>query len=283
MLLIIVLFSLLLMRIWGSGKRLQKDHWYFSLVRYFRAEEVVARYKCGAIMASIVVCLVVITIIHGFLANISIWLAAVFAALVLVFSMGRSELESLARRYIGAWHSKNWHSATESAQQLAVDTYEIDSNDWVELNHQMVAALSYRGFERFFVILFWFCLGGILPIVAYRLIALSRDDTESPEEAEQLEWVLWLLEWPALRVFGLSLAITGNFASCFAYLRKCLFDTSSSSQKTVLAFVESALSVEQKETEDPRCGERELREIMHLYSRTAVLWVCAIALIAILV
>lgn len=279
MLLITVLLSLLLLRIWGSGKRLQQDHWYFSLVNYFSQVDSITRFRCGAIVAALITCLIAVYVLHSVLFAISGWLAVLLSAVILIFAMGRGELEEVTRRYIAAWRDKNWQAASASAQTLAIDTYEIDPDDWVELNHRLVSAIAYRGFESLFVVLFWFCLGGVLPALAYRLISLSRQESERPEEAEQLAQVLWLLEWPAVRVFGLSLAITGNFSSCFARIQRFLLDTSKSTQKMLVLYVESALSVEPVESDDPRCGERELREILRLYNRTKVLWVCAIALL----
>ncbi|BFM06392.1 regulatory signaling modulator protein AmpE [Halioxenophilus aromaticivorans] len=281
MLLITVLFALLLIRIWGSGAPVQKDGWFFAIHEFFSEFEALARRPCGTVMAAVIASLVAVYFVHSLLASISGWFAALFAVVIFIYATGRGDWAVSARQYISAWHGKDWAAASVTAQELGVSAYDIDGDDWAELNHRLVAALAYQGFERLFVILFWFCLGGVLPILAYRLIALSRDETEDADEEEQLSRVLWILEWPALRVFGLSLAITGNFSSCFARFKQFLTDTTNSTQQTLVFFVESALSVAEQEVQDPRFGERELREILHLYSRTMVLWVCVIALFAI--
>ena len=279
MLLLTVLFSLLLLRIWGSGKPVQKDGWFMVTQEFFQQYRFLTSKQCGVILASIIASLLFFSFIHSVLESISGWFAALFAVLVLIYCYGRGDWAACARQYISAWHRKNWQAGAEAAQQVGVDTYEIAPEDWLELNHRVVMALAYQGFERLFVILFWYCIGGILPILAYRLIAISRDETEDPAEEEQLTRILWLFEWPVVRVFGMSLAITGNFNSCFARVSDFFFDTRKSTQHTLVNFVEASLAVEEQEIQDPRCGERELREILHLYSRTTILWVCVIALL----
>jgi len=281
MLLITILLSLLLVQIWGSGKPLQKDHWFFVFVDFFSQMGAIARLTLGAFIAALVVSLVAVYFVYSSLHAISGWFAALFSVLIFVYAMGREQWDVNARTYISAWHSKDWDSAIAAAQNLDVNTYEIDAEDWTELNHEMVSALAYQGFERLFVILFWFCLGGVLAILAYRLIALYHQQTENLQEEEQLGKVLWLMEWPAVRLFGLSLAITGNFSSCFHRFRQFCFDARASTEQLLVSFVEAALSIEPSDELDPRCGERELQEILHLYSRTTVLWVCAIAVITI--
>lgn len=281
MLLLTVLFSLLLIRIWGSGKPVQKDTWFWVSQEFFSQFKWLADKRCGVIAVSIATGLIVAAFLHSTLASISGWLAALFAVVVLIYCTGRGDWAVGARRYISAWHRKDWLAGAQAAQSVGVNNYEVDTDDWLELNHRVVMALAYQGFERLFVVLFWYCIGGILPILAYRLIALSRDESEDADEEEQLARVLWLFEWPVVRVFGLSLAVTGNFSSCFARLGDFILDTTNSTQQTLVNFVEAALSVEAQEIEDPRCGERELREILHLYSRTTVLWVCIIALLTI--
>lgn len=279
MLLITIVCSLLLIQFWGSGKPLQKDHWFFVLLDFFSQIGALARIKLGpfAVVLALTLCLALI--IQAILGALSGWLAAAFAVVVLVYAMGRGEFNELASDYLSALRVENWDSAVEAAQAADVNTLEVEEGDWSNLNHLVVSHLAYRGFERLFAVIFWFVVAGVVGALAYRLISLYQSSSEDSEEDESLCKVLWILEWPVVRLFGLSLAVTGNFASCISRCRKCLLRSDLSTQQQLVLFVESALSIDENESEDPRCGRREMTELVRLYTRTLVLWVCVIALV----
>ncbi len=282
MLLLIVVCGLLFIQIWGSGKPLHRDQWFYSCLNAFSKNTWIASQTLGVFGATLALTLVIALVIYIWLDTLSVWLSAAFSVLVLVYSMGRGQFSEPAKAYISAWRNKNWQSALDAAHSVDVNAHDIEQDDWGELNHQMVSTLAYRGFERVFVVLFWFAFAGIIGALTYRLIALYSDYTEDPKEEELAQQWQWYMEWPVARLFGLSLSITGNFASCFARCQQFLTCTKTRTQNLLVYFVESALNVAPTESADPRCGERELTELMQLYSRTMVLWVCVVALITLL-
>ncbi|WP_317930644.1 regulatory signaling modulator protein AmpE [Halioxenophilus sp. WMMB6] len=282
MLLITVVCSLLLIQLWGSGKPLHKDNWFYALLNFYSQFDRLASVRMGAFSAALITALLLVVIGYSLLDYISSWLAAAFAILVLVYSMGRGLFSELVASYVSIWHAKDWEAAVTIAQELGIETHWLESDDWSELNHLVVEQLAYRGFERIFVVLFWFVVTGVVGPLAYRLVALYGDHTDDGDEAEQLQRLLWLVEWPVVRLFGLSLAITGNFTSCFSRCRQFISCTKTSSSQMLVYFVESALSVTKADSSDPRCGEKELTELQQLYSRTMVLWVCVIAVFTLL-
>ena len=282
MLLLTVVGGLLLIQIWGSGTPLHRDQWFFSLVGWLSNIDGLSSKPLAVFCVALIVACVGVSLIDWYLADISIWLSAAFGILVLVYSMGRGQFSEPSKDYINAWKLRDWQAATKAAHRVDVNDHDIEPDDWNELNHQMVSTLAYRGFERLFLVLFWFVVAGVVGALAYRLIALYANYTEDPKEEERVDRLQWYLEWPVVRLFGLSLAITGNFASSFARLRQFFICTTNSTQSLLVYFIEAALNVSASEAVDPRCGERELTELMQLYTRTMVLWVCVIALVTVL-
>ena len=283
MLLLVVVCALLLIQIWGSGAPLHRDQWFYSLLAKFNKNANLAAMPLGTFCVVLVLACVAVLLVSSLLADISGWLSAVFGVLVLVYSMGRGQFSEPAKDYISAWQQKDWQAAVKAAHRVDVNDHDIEPDDWSELNHSMVSALAYRGFERIFTVLFWYALAGVVGALAYRLIALFTNYTESPKDEEWAQRLLWYLEWPVARLFGLSLAVTGNFASCFTRFQQYLTCAKTSTQELLVYFVESSLNVTASEALDARCGEKELTELLQLYSRTMVLWLCVIAVVTLVV
>ncbi|MEH6467934.1 MAG: regulatory signaling modulator protein AmpE, partial [Porticoccus sp.] len=175
---------------------------------------------------------------------------------------------------------------------------EGNVENWGQLHNEALGAISYRYFERYFAVMFWFMLAGASGAILYRLSVLhsdmSLDDVEDKSTAER--W-LQLMEWLPARLIGVSLAFVGNFTACLERLRGTIFSMSDSTIEVVASYVSAALqsgSVEVDsievdsaeadgiETESPPIRETEVSEIRALFSRTLVFTLCVIALLVVL-
>ncbi len=277
MILITLVGALLLVQIWGSGKPFHKDTWFFQWISRVNQWEIFEANSYVKILFVVLLPVIFVLLVIGALEHILSVLGLLAAIAVLTYSFGRGEFNSLSKSYIAAYRQSDWDGAISQAKFLEVNVHQIEPDDWSDLNHQMVVALAYRGFERMFAVIFWLLLGGVAGALAYRLLALYKAETDSNDDFEKLDKMLWLFEWVPVRIFGLSMALTGNFASCFYRWKQHFWCSEQNSIRLLIYYVESALNVTKNDIENPKCGEKELTELTQLYSRTLILWVCAIA------
>ena len=98
--------------------------------------------------------------------------------------------------------------------------------------------------------------------------------------------LVWILEWPAARVYYLSVAMVGNFVACAERWRVLGLCMASPTPMVVEAFNRGALGLDGalvREISPAATGAlREIDNLVGLMSRALILWVCAAALIALL-
>lgn len=164
------------------------------------------------------------------------------------------------------------------------DDVEIDEEDiftegdWTSLNHAMLKALAYKGFERIFAVMFWFVLIGPVGALIYRLVSLfaQKDDSEEGEQARR--W-LWLIEWPAVRLLGITFALTGSFVGCIKAWQEKLLCAKSTTSQVLEHYINGALDIDESVQLEDVLTQREFKEIVSLYSRTLIFWVCLLAVL----
>lgn len=276
MYLIIILIALVALQIWGGRNPLHRDGWF---IRWSAA---VARAP-GCAKSAVASVIVAVGLPVALVLAAAIWLPPflwfVLALIVLLYSLGRGEFAPDVRAYALACGDNAWPAAAAKARLQGVDTDFIATGDWAELNKKMLEATAYQGFERLFAVLFWFLLFGPAGALLYRLLFLNSRRPGIDAVRERLSArLLWALEWPAVRVLGLSLAITGNFVGCFnRWQRQVLAENPSAEvlRETVLG----ALSVDDELMHSCDCTQREVTSLKRLYARTLWFWVGALALI----
>ncbi|WP_299976773.1 regulatory signaling modulator protein AmpE [uncultured Pseudoteredinibacter sp.] len=95
-------------------------------------------------------------------------------------------------------------------------------------------------------------------------------------DAKPLNKLLWLLEWPVVRVLGLSFAITGNFMSCMQRWRDSLLCFKTPSKKVLGNAIGGALDIDVEKLDcEAICCEMET--LQSLFYRTGLFWLCALA------
>jgi AmpE protein len=150
--------------------------------------------------------------------------------------LGRGDFLSEVNNYISTANRGDSVSASKLIDDLrgqASDDIAVESvNDWKSLHTQALKVIAYRGFERTFAVIFWFVIAGAVGALLYRMSAIYREQTTPYSNEAQLanKW-LWIIEFPAVRLMGLTWAFVGNFDS--SPLRDSLIDTENSSM-TVL-------------------------------------------------
>lgn len=105
---------------------------------------------------------------------------------------------------------------------------------------------------------------------------METKDDDFVIDAKPLNKLLWLLEWPVVRVLGLSFAITGNFMSCMQRWRDSLLCFKTPSKKVLGNAVGGALDIDVEKLDcEAICCEMET--LQSLFYRTGLFWLCALA------
>lgn len=142
----------------------------------------------------------------------------IFAALVLVFSLGPRDLDQELEDYITAETAGD----AARAQAAATSIIEHDAAQRREARAESVEEAAFvQANNRLFGVLFWFVLlgpTGLGPVAAwlFRASDLLRrasiaDATARPSAASAFERIHFLLAWLPARLVALSYAIAGSF------------------------------------------------------------------------
>ena len=224
---------------------LQRDGWYIWLLNRVRALPAASSFPLLPMIISLVLPMLVIiaaiwAIIYFLSANFLFFLYVP----VLLYALGRGDFLAEVNSYIAIVNRGDSVAASKWIDDLcrhaADDISTSAAADWKSLHAQALKVISYRGFERTFAVLFWFVIAGAVGALLYRLSVIYREQTlpRTTESALADKW-LWLIEFPAVRLMGLTWAFVGNFNS--SPLRDSLLDTESSSMTILNNSLRSAL------------------------------------------
>ncbi len=229
------LVAVLAIMYWSSSSAsiLQRDGWFIWLLNRLRSLPAVSSFPLLPMILVLALPLMVMilciwAIVYFLSANFLFFLYVP----VLLYSLGRGDFLADVNNYIDTANRGDSVGASKLVDELCgrADN-EISSaptNDWKGLHTQALKVISYRGFERTFAVLFWFVIAGAIGALLYRLSAIYREQTApNSSEAVLAEKWLWLIEFPAVRLMGLTWAFVGNFDSC--PLRDSLADIENSS------------------------------------------------------
>ncbi len=275
--LFIVVIAILFVQVWGAQNPLHKDEWFFQWLT--RLEKYVAPSSPRFLVISVIVPLAVLGIFLWGLKQQSYWPLVPIGVVMLLYSFGRGEFSEIVTEYTQACYQEDWESGVNRAQRLSVDVEGIAENDWDTLHQQVLDEAAYRGFERLFAVLFWFFFFGPLGALSYRILFLFHENRPDNSAGQKL---LWLLEWPAVRVLGLSFALTGNFVGCMGRWRESVLCVTRPTKMTIGQSVLGALSVEENLTQSCEVTRKELSLMDRLYKRTLWFWLAVGAVLIIL-
>ncbi|MDQ2078298.1 regulatory signaling modulator protein AmpE [Marinimicrobium sp. ABcell2] len=298
-----LIVALALVQWWGSGAPLQRDGWFFAWMDRLQGVEALNKVPGAYSLTAILVpCLTLWLLTWGLVAWLSpIWVFFI-AVPVLLYSFGRGDFSAAVKAYLVACKREDSVAASQLLEELrggVTHGTDADAEDWQTLNQQALAVISYRGFERMFAVLFWFVILGPMGALLYRLSLLYRE--RSPDRFVE-RWV-WLLEWPVVRLMGLTWAMAGNFDTCVSHWKQTALNFTLPSiqvlrgqllgalgEPAVLGEVDAAgtnVGLEEPlleiPLEDPDHSRRLIHASLPLLSRSLLLWVCALALVTLLV
>lgn len=311
----------------GSAKVLHFDAWFKWLMDRLQKVPGLSAIAGVPLALSLIIPLAVLVLVFVLLNQAFgqpwLWLFILYSV-VLLYSLGRGNIVADVQGYIALASRGDSVAAAQLLDRLRGNSDVAPENetndDWRSLHTEALKNIAYRGFERVFAVLFWFFIAGPFGALLYRLSVLYRDFSAPGSDAARVasKW-LWLLEFPSVRLMGVTWAFVGNFETC--PLRKNLLDVHSSSEHVLNECLRGALGAptecstaamatmdaEQKaelqeemdeETQDiiedltgdvitthsePAYSFALVKSSVPLYSRSLLFWVCAIAFATLIV
>lgn len=226
-----------------------------------------------AIILLVVLPLVVLALLLALLEPLAYgWLALPVHLLVLIYSLGRGDLQAALGPFRDSWR----RSDSEAAYLVARRDLALEAAEEGSLLQSVQGYLLWQAYQSFFAVIFWYALLGPLAALAYRLLALTAEHAEQPALRERAVSLRHAFDWLPVRVLAASFALVGNFVAVNRALLHELLSWDISAAQLVISVGRAA-----GETPEPVIGEAgvgSLDVLWQLLVRAAVLWYALFAL-----
>ena len=161
--------------------------------------------------------------------------------------------------------------------QLSADKDETSKKEQDALAQNLLNSLTPQAVSRFFSVIFWYVVLGIIGAVLYRLVAeltrLYQDDKEGL--ANSMRDLSALLDWPVVRLIMLSFALVGNFMEVFKTWKSNDNGSIYRHDELINTVVFKTVGISNK----PKDMELALNEIAALIQRTLICWLAVISIL----
>ena len=280
---LVVVISLLIIYFSGAVPGIQRDGWYVSWLTYLRKSTDSGKrpktYLTVSLLVPVGVLMVVLWFAKGLLFGLPV---LVLNVLLLLYAFGREDVTSKAYVYTEALSRGDFQAAFHQAAVFNRSHHEGRARNQGELHREVLQAISYRYFEHYFAVVFWYFLLGAPAAVLYRLTQLHGDlELDGKHEKAVITRWLWLLEWLPTRLMGLTLSVVGNFSDCFRQWQVSLTNSVDSTAVVLGGYLEGAMNFGQSDSPTEQIADVE--SVKALYTRSLMLMVILLALVVIFV
>ena len=290
---LVIVISLFIVYLNGPVSSIQNDRWYSRWVGSLRngalqksqknQKKLHKKYPAGYLVISLLVplCVVVVldSVAEGSLLGLG-WL--VLNVVLVLYAFGRENMDEQLQVYVSALQRNDAQAAFHDASIFNVNHQQSTAGNWDELHQEALAAISYRYFEHYFAVIFWYSLLGAPAAVLYRLSELHADlDLDEDSEKPVARKWLWMLEWLPARLMGLTLSAVGNFSACFSQWQASLLDRTTTSAEVLMNYLRGAMDTSEGDDQAQRVAD--INMVKTLYTRTLVLALSVVALLVIFI
>jgi AmpE protein len=287
---IALIIALGLLQYWGSAGPVHLDDWYRQLVEKVAASGLMAELQLGlAVLLPVLLVLWVQGLVNGWLFGL---VSLGLTVLVLLYSFGRGDFESLVGRYREFCSKGDFESAYQFSLQELVDTKQEECPGSAEKLHRWVKQrISYLGFERWFGVIFYFALLGAAGALAYRLVHLYREYNQDAAQQNLLDRVIYWLDWAPSRLLVFTFAVTGDWVGSREQLMASLRDSATATPEIIADGAHAALGLKttvfSSDNGDisafAEVSDWEIGELQGLLKRSAMAWVVFLALLVFII
>ena len=274
-------FLVLVLALWvekfsALRQRLQRDGFYLGeLVRLERSGKVHPWWTLSILILAPVALLVLL--LHVLEPVAYGLLALPVHLLVLVYSLGRGDVKAALGPFRDAWRRGDEQAALHVAER----DLGLAADDAQSLIKRVQGHLLWQAYQSFFAVIFWYFLLGPAAALAYRLLALTMDNSRQPALQSLAGQLRHAMDWLPVRVMTVSFALVGNFVAVTRVMLHELLDWHVSAGHLVAKVGRVADDI--PDEEDRQRGLERLDSLWELLLRCAVLWYACFALWTVLV
>ncbi|HEA50933.1 hypothetical protein LCGC14_1094870 [marine sediment metagenome] len=210
--------------------------------------------------------------------------------LVLVLMMGTPGWRSCVQLYGDAWQKGDMQAAWHHIQDR-LPASERGAATSPEIMHlSLTRALAVAVFQRFFLVAFWYVVGGIgLAIFARGLVALAEQWPQAaarPRYLKACEWASWI----PVRLLSVTFGIAGDLSGWLGEARAVMTGITKKTSEVLMVSANGSLTgyaldpgrfSQVHPDEWASFGGRSLRAVRGLLNRSMLAWICALALLVI--
>lgn len=205
------------------------------------------------------------------------WLALPLHLLVLIYSLGRGDLQTALGPFRDAWRRGD----LQAAYRVAERDLALQPEEGLALLRQVQDHLLWQAYQSFFAVLFWYLLLGPLAALAYRLLAMTAEHAEQASLREHAEQLRHAFDWLPVRVLAFSFALVGNFVAVSRALLHELLSWDLCADEWISRAGRAAAELDTPVSGEP--GVETLDRLWQLLIRAAVVWYAGYALWVLLV
>ncbi|MBL4729465.1 MAG: regulatory signaling modulator protein AmpE [Gammaproteobacteria bacterium] len=214
--------------------------------------------------------------------------------LVLLVAFDRTQPGQLAKDFLEKFKGGDMAACIDFLKQefRATGLPNVDDKDGI--GRYFSKQLTYRSFERMFVLFFWYMCTGALGILFSYISYQLRDSHREQQLQKQVDFIsllIQILEWIPLRLLALTFSLAGNFVQCFENVRASFwrFSIETSNADLLYGYAGCAASgmlingdaKEGVDTEALDVESAEIQAILGLLERSQAIWLSVLALITI--
>lgn len=212
------------------------------------------------------------------------------AFVLLIGLMGTPGLGHILDSYTDAWRRGDMQSAWRRVCDFLPPEERGAALSPEQLHRVLSETLISAIFERYFVVAFWYVIGGLGgAFVASGFIAL-RDYWPDTTARPGFSRLANILNYLPARLLGLTFGIAGDLAGWLKGGKSAVLSPDLDNSRGLMDAANSALTGYELEPERfsdlrsgdwPDFGERSLAAIRGLMNRSMLVWICALALLVI--
>lgn len=205
------------------------------------------------------------------------WLLLPLHLLIVVYSLGRGDLQAALGPFRDNWRRGD----AEAAYLVAQRDLALEAEGESDLLQQVQGHLLWQSYQSFFAVIFWYALLGPLAALAYRLLALTVEHGQQEALRERAAQLRHGMDWLPVRVLAAAFALVGNFSAVNRAVLHELLSWDISAAQLIIKAGRAA-----DETPEPILGEEgvsSLDGLWQLLVRSAVLWYALLAVWVLLI
>ncbi len=273
---LVLLLALLVEKLSGLRHRIQRDGLWFRLL---------ARIDSGAdegapwlrLILLILTPLLVLALVLLVLQPLAYgWLVLPVHLLVLIYSLGRGDVQKSCGPFRDAWRRGD----AVAAGRVAERDMHIEACEEGSLLRRVQRYLLWQGYQGFFAVIFWYALLGPVAALGYRLVALLAEHAQGPALRERTIQLRHGLDFVPARVLVASFALVGNFIAVSHELLHELLNWNLPAEQLLERAGRAGGDLDEPVIGDPGIASLDL--LWQLLVRSAVLWYAALAIRALL-